>query len=200
MKYSNSMQYLPINKQIKEINLYSYSQSSNHSANGYEPPNTNYTKNIIQRNNSATSLTAQNYQIKNILSAIPQNKKTTNYKPIYSNIINTNVDKNIGYISPYYQPKINKGLKRYKSSENFNILNLPYIGKVEEQQYQVNNVSIYNSKPTNPTNNIIHINTNKNIIRKNNVSKIPHPKFPKQKVIPKNQNIVNYKYKYNNYQ
>ena len=98
MKYSNSMQYLPINKQIKEINLYSYSQSSNHSVNGYEPPNTNYTKNIIQRNNTAKSLTTQKYQIKNIISEIPKNKKTNNYMLIYINIKNTNVNKNIYYI------------------------------------------------------------------------------------------------------
>ena len=57
MKYSNSMQYFPINKQIREINLYSYSQLSNHNANGYGPANTNFSKNIIQRNNSVTSLT-----------------------------------------------------------------------------------------------------------------------------------------------
>ena len=99
MKYSNSMQYLPINKQIKEINLYSYSQLSNHSANGYGPLNTNYSKNVIQRNNSATTLTAQNYQIKNIFSSIPQNKKTINYKPIKNASINANSNENISFFN-----------------------------------------------------------------------------------------------------
>ena len=186
---SNSMQYLPLFNQNYDSNVFSYSQISNHSANNYDTSNSFYPKNIIHRKNSATLLTAHNYQFKNILPSITPVEMPTENKIIFNNPQYSSNNINITSTNINYTPKITHGMKRYNSYENLNILNLPTIGIATEEKN-----TIYQSKPTNI---IMHCNTNKNFNvnitsrpNKSKIAKIPHPKFQKKKLL-QNNNINN---------
>ena len=184
---SNSMQYLPIYNQNNDINIFSYSKNSIHSVNNYETSNSIYPKNVIHRKNSAALLTAHNYQFKNMLPTITPADPINNDKTIYNNFQYISNNRNISSKNLYNTPQISHGLKKYNSSENLNVLNLPSIGVVSEQK---NNISIYNSKPSN----IMHCNTtskNMNItsnsrVNKTKMTKIPHPKFQRKKLLQNN--------------
>ena len=161
---------------------------SNHSVNNYQSSNSFYPKNIIQRKNSATLLTAHNYQFKNILPYITPIEVPNSNKTIYNNSQYSNNNRNISPANINFIPQISQGMKRYHSSENLNVLNLPNIGIASDEK---NNISIYNSKPTNI---IMHCNTNKNVnmnitsnrANKTKMAKIPHPKFQKKKLLQNN--------------
>ena len=202
LKNSNSMQYLPIFHQNNEFNIVSnYSQLSNQSLNNYNSSNFFYPKYIIQKKNSATLLTAKNYQYTNL---IPLNIPST-FINANNNITNTsfypNENKKLSTINRNNQIQIQPQLKRYYSLENLNILNLPSIGPVVEQK---NQIPIFTSKPSNGGNNSNYIfNNNKliNRINKNPITKIPHPQFSKNKMEQRNNININNnstKYNYNN--
>ena len=201
LKNSNSMQYLPIFRPSDELNIYhQYSKFSNQSSNNYNSSNLSYPKHIIHKKNSATLLTAHNIQYSNL-------------QPLNIPSSSNNKDNNISYLTIYQNenqqvPSINKNnqitiepyLKRYYSSENLNILNLPSIGPVVEQK---NNIPIFISKPSYAENNSNNnINNNKKIIskmKKNQIPKIPHPQFSKKKLLKRNIiNKCSTKYNYNN--
>ena len=131
---TNFMNYLPISNQNVDPNMYYYSKVSVHSENNNETSNSFFTKNEIERKNSAILLTAHNYQTNNyipLLSQIePININSNNYNtPLYSSR-----ERNISPINDNYLPKLALNSKRYHSSENLNATNLPKIAVLTEKK------------------------------------------------------------------
>ena len=202
MKISNSMQYLPFyNKNYNTLNFFpTQTRFSNNNINNYDSSNIISSKNIIQRKNSDTLLTAHNNNFENLFALVTPIEKTQINNSFYNTQIYSNNDVNISIVEQNYEPKITKCLRKYHSSQNMNILNLPNIGVINEQGEDFSTLNSFFDNLDNKT--IINRNENKVVsrIKKSKISKIPHPKFQKKKIFIQNQinnnkeNIININY------
>ena len=202
MIISNSMQYLPVyNKNYNSSNLFPTPiRLSNNSLDNYDSQNIIYSKNIIHRKNSAVLLTAHNNNFENLFSSNTSIETTQINKPIYNPPIYSNGNINISSIEQNYEPQMTKVLRRYHSSQNLNILNIPSITAISEQGTDISNLNSLFDILDNKV--LKNRNQNKVVsnIKKSKISKIPHPKFQKKKLFPQNQininkeNIININY------
>ena len=196
------MQYLPFyNKNYNTLNFFpTQTRFSNNNINNYDSSNIISSKNIIQRKNSDTLLTAHNNNFENLFALVTPIEKTQINNSFYNTQIYSNNDVNISIVEQNYEPKITKCLRKYHSSQNMNILNLPNIGVINGQGEDFSTLNSFFDNLDNKT--IINRNENKVVsrIKKSKISKIPHPKFQKKKNFLQNQinnnkeNIININY------
>jgi tRNA A-37 threonylcarbamoyl transferase component Bud32 len=191
---SSSMFTLPIFNQNFNPNIYQNPQNLiEQSVNENNNSNLNKETNIIHKSKSSFYLTEKNYQFDNINRLISPTKVTSTNNSYSQSPISNNIQNKIAYINQNYQNKINYGINRYNSFQNFQSFNM---ANKENNNQQNNNISIINTQPSNKIINITPIYRN---VRQ---SKIPHPQFLRKKFlsptsvnrnIPKiSTNFVNY--------
>ena len=172
---SSSMFTLPIFNQNFNPNIYQNPQNLiEQSVNENNNSNLNKETDIIHKSKSSFYLTEKNYQFDNINRLISPTKVTSTNNSYSQSPISNNIQNKIAYINQNYQNKINYGINRYNSFQNFQSFNM---ANKENNNQQNNNISIINTQPSNKIINITPIYRN---VRQ---SKIPHPQFLRKKFL-----------------
>ena len=193
--------------------IFSSSKNTNYNYDNNESSNLFFPKKTIQRKNSATQLTAHNYQFKNYLDFLSNLTIEDIDKAIYNTPVYEYTEKKVTTSNQNNPIKHSStGMKRFNSSGHF--CTLPSISPVIDETNNNNTNNDYSYLYVNPkisnTNSNNYNNKNNNISsnkgnKKSKPSNIPHPKFAKKKALPpkkdkqSNNKYNNNNYNYNNY-
>ena len=176
MLHSTSLQLFPIFSENYNPNNYvDSSKITNYKNNNYGNINSFYSRNVIQKKNSFSNLTTQNFQFKK-------------QKPSIAHLLVENLDKNNNNTPSYNNnennkpnpTKINEGMRRYRSAGNLNTMNFFNKGIKNNN----NKITYYN----NDSNEIMHCNTNYIPINNYNIGNV----FPQQTLNQYEGNDNNY--------
>ena len=158
---SFSMQVFPSINENNAPNIFrTISKIDDYCLGNFQTISSFYPKSNIQKRNSATFLTEQQYEFKNLKPQIHSLEIMGTNPPIYNNPIYSEENKRKYSFNEYNKNK-SHGLQRYHSSINLNILNLSNINNDDNKYFDSTN-----------ENEILHTDTNFMIDRINN-DKIP---------------------------